>query len=46
MGNATARQHASCTDIITICHLQILISRGLTLQKVVNSWMNTINGMT
>ena len=26
------------------CHLRILISRGLTLQKVVNSWMNTMSG--
>ncbi len=23
-----------------------IISRGFTLQKVVNSWMNTISGMT
>lgn len=29
-----------------MCHLQILILRGLTLQKVVNSWINTISGLS
>lgn len=44
MGNATSRQHANCTVIIATCHRLMRISRGLTLQKVVNSWMNTIAG--
>lgn len=44
MGNATARQQTNCTVIMMMCHLQILILRGLTLQKVVNSWINTISG--
>lgn len=44
MGSATARQHVNCTASITTCHRLRRISCGLTLQKVVNSWMNTIAG--